>query len=52
MSNTICINLGFVDLGEVENILKMHSDWMKKFYSDFTMLTLQKQLNSRIQPTR
>ena len=38
MSNTICINLGFVvpkkNLGEVENILKIHSDWMKKFYSD------------------
>ena len=38
MSNTICINLGFVvpekNHEEVENILKVHSDWMKEFYSD------------------
>jgi len=38
MSKTICINLGFVvpkkNHEEVENILKVHSDWMKVFYSD------------------
>ena len=38
MSKTVCINLGFVvpkkNHEEVENILKVHSDWMKVFYSD------------------
>ena len=38
MNDIVCINLGFVvpkkDEEEVENILKIHSNWMREFYSD------------------
>jgi hypothetical protein len=39
MNKIICINLGFVipknNLQEVEHIFKVHTDWMKEFYSEY-----------------
>jgi hypothetical protein len=39
MDKIICINLGFVvpknNLQEVEHIFKVHTDWMKEFYSEY-----------------